>query len=69
MGNDPILFPPHFFPHKKENGKMVKCAKAKVQKLSGGGTVSLLHGDGTLEGVPVESLKGTNDNTNEGSGK
>jgi len=47
---------------------MVKCAKAKVQKLSGS-TVSLLHGDGTLEDVPVESLKGTDDANNAGNGK
>jgi len=39
---------------------MAKCAKAKVQKLTSK-TVSLLHSDGTLEDVPVESLEGADD--------
>jgi len=47
---------------------MVKCAKAKVQKLSGG-TVSLLHGDGTLEDVPVESIQASVENTSTGDRK
>jgi len=47
---------------------MVKCAKTKVQKLLGS-TVSLLHSDGTLEDVPVESLKGIDDDDSAGNGK
>jgi len=46
---------------------MITCAKAKVQKLSGS-TVALLHGDGTLEDVSVESLKGIGD-ANAANGK